>query len=899
MKAYYCAGTHWDREWYKPFQEFRAWLVELIDELLDLLESGPEYRCFHLDGQTVMLSDYLEIRPENKERLLKLLKTRRLLAGPWYNLPDEWLVSGEALVRNLLRGRADCRELGFRPMDFAYTPDQFGHIAALPMIMRGFGIRAGLCWRGTRDKTHPAQFVWVGPDGSQVAYHKLMDDGGYGPFDVKVRGPLNAAGFSDEAFAEHFEPYLKAEWGRSVQPDVLMLDAIDHQRPDPAAPELLQELQKRYPEVDFTWAALDEYGRALLTHAKEYVEYKGELREPSENPASRFQYLIVHTLSSRYDLKRRNDACQALLEYWAEPYTLFQRMHGAAPVPGFLNKAWEFLLQNHAHDSICGCSIDQVHRDMHYRFDQCGLIGDGIVRRACAQVAGASDGEAAWQNVVVHNPLPYTRTGVFELALPFPAAYREETKHVLLDGLDEGDRVNKFHLLDAQGARIAYQHLRVRRDGLFPWLDERGRSQERAADVHHVAAELELPPCGYTGFRVEATTEAMRHAETLMTGPFSAANEFFSVTLDANGSATLYPANARRSFDNLFLYEDEGECGDGSTHGKPVNDVLYRGHGGNVSVAIEEEGPLRVVFRVEREFRLPSGMDRQRNERLPERKTMRVCDFITLEKHLPCLRVHTVVDNTVRDHRLRVLFPTDCDTEVSFAETPFAVVERDIPIPPESATWHEPVHPEKPFTRFFGVADQHGGLAVLAPFGLHEYEVSETPKRSLCLTLFRSFYKTILTEGEEDGELQGPLEFDYLLYPFSRVFEPLEALRIVNQAQAGIRYHHANALPAAKSFLRFENGSALVTAIKPSADGTGGVIRLWNPTDEEVHERITLGVPLETAVACDLKEEPFARIDPTSDGEIDVRVSAHGLRTILFTWAAAKPEERPDTPSEE
>ncbi|HOC70063.1 MAG TPA: glycoside hydrolase, partial [Candidatus Hydrogenedentes bacterium] len=199
MKAFYCVGTHWDREWYEPFQEFRIWLVELIDELMDLMEKDPRYLCFHLDGQTIVIEDYLEIRPERRERLLRLLKERRLLIGPWYNLPDEWLVSGESLIRNMMRGYRMCRELGVAPLDFAYTPDQFGHIAALPMIMSGFGLRTGIVWRGTQDETCPAHFVWAGPDGSRLVYYKLMDKGSYGPFDLLARTPIKKAGNTDES----------------------------------------------------------------------------------------------------------------------------------------------------------------------------------------------------------------------------------------------------------------------------------------------------------------------------------------------------------------------------------------------------------------------------------------------------------------------------------------------------------------------------------------------------------------------------------------------------------------------------------------------------------------------------------------------------------------------------
>ncbi|HQK76326.1 MAG TPA: alpha-mannosidase, partial [Candidatus Hydrogenedentes bacterium] len=156
MRAYYCPGTHWDREWYEPFQEFRMWLVELVDDLLDLLERQPAYTCFHLDGQAVVLEDYLRVRPENRDRLVAQMRAGRIVAGPWYVLPDEWLVSGESYIRNVMKGRAVCRELGVPAMRFAYTPDQFGHIAALPMLIRGLGFDAGICWRGAQDENYPA-----------------------------------------------------------------------------------------------------------------------------------------------------------------------------------------------------------------------------------------------------------------------------------------------------------------------------------------------------------------------------------------------------------------------------------------------------------------------------------------------------------------------------------------------------------------------------------------------------------------------------------------------------------------------------------------------------------------------------------------------------------------------
>ncbi len=881
MKAFYCVGTHWDREWYEPFQEFRMWLVELIDELMDLMERDPEYKSFHPDGQAVVLQDYLEIRPERKEKLVSMLKSRRLVAGPWYDLPDEWLISGESYVRNLMMGMRVCRSLGAEPMSFAYTPDQFGHIAALPMIMTGFDIKAGICWRGTQDENYPAQFIWVGPDGSRMATHKLRDAGSYGPFDFAVRGQLKREGYPADKVSEHFDPYFKAETERTNTPLVLLLDAIDHQRPDPRTPWLLKELRDRYRDVEFIWETLGAYGDEMLKHAHELPERTGELREPARGADRVGQYLIVHTISSRYPLKKRNDQCQAIMEKWAEPYALFQVMADGAPILSYLDKAWEYLLRNHPHDSICGCSVDQVHRDMRYRFDQCEIIADGVVRRATAHIGKASETADARRNVVVHNPLPFTRSGVFEIALPFATDWPKR----FVDGLCTAEVVNKFILRNKEGVRVPFQLSRIERNVEHKILTSDGRRNVQLADIYHLAVEMTLPSCGYTGFTVEPTDEGTRNSGTRMTGPLAASTGALTFWLNPDGTGCLMHKPSGAVYEDLFLYEDCGDSGDGWTRGKLINDIVYRSPGSRVATAIDEDGPLRTVFRVEREFDLPRMMDRKTSWRSEDRTTMHVTDLIFVEKGAAYVRVRTRIRNTCMDHRFRVLFPTNIDAKTSFAETPFAIVERPIHTPAECARWQERVNPETAFTTFFGVRSPSHGLAVLAPFGLHEYEATVTPERSLALTLFRSTFKTPGTPGEPDGELLEEMEFEYLLYPFASEFDANQVLRLVAHAQAGVRTHGSAELPESRSFLEINTeDDVVVTAIKPAADGNGGIIRLWNPGPKSIEAVIKLARPVASAALCNLNEQVREDIMLSADGRIPVSAPARGLATVRFEW---------------
>ena len=880
MRAYYCPGTHWDREWYEPFQEFRMWLAELIDALLDLMERQPDYKCFHLDGQAVVLEDYLLVRPENRERLLALMREGRIIAGPWYVLPDEWLISGESYVRNIMKGRSVCRELDVPAMNFAYTPDQFGHIAALPMIMTGLGLPAGICWRGTQDENYPAMFQWVGPDGSKMPTYKLRDDGSYAPFLFKFRNKIKNGELSEGLFAEHFDPYLEEERERSDVPLVLLLDAIDHFPADEQSIAILEELERRHPDVEFVWASLEEFGKDMAAHADKMPERTGELREPCRTTGRGGQYLIVHTLSSRYPLKKANDECQALLEHWAEPAALMSLMHGGSPNLRYLDLAWEYLLKNHPHDSICGCSVDQVHRDMRFRFDQCQMLADGLIRRAIAELGQANETPEALPYMVLHNPLPFERKGIFELALPFPADYAPK----FVDGLTTGEPINRFRLVNTEGTPIPYQLSRIEHGTLHKRLASNGRHHNFQGDVYHVAVEMALPACGLTGLGIEPVPEATRNNSGQLTGPLTADNGRIVFSVNTDGTASLLEKNTSKTYESLFLYEDTGDAGDGWTRGQLVNDIVFKTPGNRVAVAVVEDGPLRTVFRVERELDLPRNLDRRSRWRSEDRTCLRIVDMMYVDKNAPFVRIRTRVENSIKDHRLRVLFPTPIRTEKSYAETPFAIVERPIDIPPEAAAWHERVNPETAFTTCFGIQDALGGLAVLCPHGLHEYEVTRTPERVLALTLFRATRQTVGTQGEPDGQLLDPLEFEYLLYPFSAPLDAPTALRIVQEAQTPVRSHQAAAVPETRSFCRVEGAVVVVTALKPAADGNGGIVRLWNPADSDAAATITFSQPLKSAHACNLSEEPGEALDLVDGCGFTVTAPARGLATVRFAW---------------
>jgi len=367
--------THWDREWYLTYEQFRFRLVALVDRLLDLLDGDPAYRHFHLDGQTIVLEDYLEIRPEQEARLRAAIECGRVLIGPWYDMPDEFLVSGESLVRNLLRGHRLAREFG-TPMPVGYLPDLFGHVGQMPQIWRQFGIDNAILWRGFGGRQ--AEYWWEAPDGSRVLMMHLPPEGYCNATRVAL-DPAQALARAGRA-ADY-------ERDRTRVGQALLMNGVDHVEPHAAIPALVDALSSvpgQRAAHSTLPAYVDAVRRAVESGAVDLDTVRGELRGGTE-----YANLLPGVLSARLYLKQQNAIVQTLLESYAEPLSVFATLVGGRYPAGELRHAWKMLLQNHPHDSICGCSIDAVHEENMTRFARARQVAEAVVDSAL-QTIGAS-----------------------------------------------------------------------------------------------------------------------------------------------------------------------------------------------------------------------------------------------------------------------------------------------------------------------------------------------------------------------------------------------------------------------------------------------------------------------------------------------------------------------------
>ncbi|NOZ57119.1 MAG: hypothetical protein GXO73_10080, partial [Calditrichaeota bacterium] len=441
--------THWDREWYQPFQEFRYHLVRTFEQLVETLNERPDYRTFVFDGQAVVLEDALEVAPELQSPLAELGRKGRIRFGPWYVLPDEFLVSGESLVRNLHFGCETARPFG-PPLWVGYVPDAFGHPAQLPQILARFGIRHAVMWRGMGEEAEDlgSEFWWEGLDGSRVLTAWLPQ--GYGNFS-KLGYPFiwgDTTGYApsveeaDKRLRERLD--VLRRYGRAGV--YLLMNGVDHVPPQPELPDLLEALRRRHPELQIVHGTFEDYFRLLESRTEIFPllkTYQGEFN------SGKHSVILQGVYSSRVYLKQANFELQTALERYVEPVVaLATAVGGWRKWDRFVSYAWKELLKNHPHDDICGCSVDQVHRNNEHVYEQVREVANQVLKDGLRYVGWRLElrREDATP-FLIFNPAEFPRDEWVEVELWF-------------DGQD--DRYRDFRLVTGDGKQVSFVRLRER-----------------------------------------------------------------------------------------------------------------------------------------------------------------------------------------------------------------------------------------------------------------------------------------------------------------------------------------------------------------------------------------------------------------------------------------------------
>jgi alpha-mannosidase len=891
--GHYVPSTHWDREWYESFQDYRFRLVNLLDEVLNVLKANPAFKYFQMDGQVITIEDYLEVRPEREADLREMTRCGRLRLGPWFVLPDEFLVSGESIVRNLALGMKLADQYG-ESAKAGFMCDMFGHISQMPQIFRGFGIDNALLWRGVNEVTHGAMFRWQSPDGSEVLTYRFSPRSGYCAYAFKIRHCHEPeVAFDFETAMKDFREYLDFETSRCPTNAFLVFDGGDHMEIEPRTPELLAEANKRFADVEIVSSHLDAFVDEVRKQRDKITKvFVGELRNPAVQGDE--QWLIPGTLSSRIHLKQANARCENELCLWAEPFSVFAAQSGRPYPDGYLNVAWRHLIQNHPHDSMCGCSIDQVHKDMVYRFDQSYLVASHLTRDALRHIAERArlpemgDKDIA---LVVFNPSSEPIDGLVDVTLRFP--------HDIAATYEEWFGFEKkigFRLFDAEGRELPYQYVNQRKDRYsfrrpmlkFPVVDQRHEVD--------VTVPLRVPAYGYTTVICRPVKEPTRYLGTLAVDDHTIENDFLKVAVNGNGTLTLTDKRSSQVYDRLLTLEDCADIGDGWYHGVAVNERVFTSIASSADVALTADGLHKATLTIRVTMNLPERFEFGPMVRSQSTKPMTVTHHVTLRKGSDAVEVRTEVDNVIRDHRLRVLFPTGAKTATFLADQAFDVVERPIALRADNASLKELEVETKPQQTWTAAHDNARGLAIVST-GLPEATVRDLPERPIALTLLRSFIRAVLTSGNEGGEIQGRHEFCYRIVPLKGVPDAPRLCRIGQQLAAGVRavqQEHRDivgqaglvpperTMPPRHSFVTLDKSDAVVTAIYRRSEGEVAAVRLFNPTPHAIEVAITVAGARGPAKTTDLAGTPITTASREGD---KVRVNLKPKQIITVQWA--------------
>lgn len=932
--------THWDREWYLPFEQFRGRLVRVVDRVLAIMQADPTYERFTLDGQSIVVADYLAIRPEREAAVRELVRSGRLAIGPWYVLPDEFLVSGEALIRNLDLGRRYAAGFG-EPMATGYLPDSFGHIAQLPQILRGFGIDGAMLSRGIGDEGERlgSEFWWEALDGSRVlcvhqvrGYCNLVALGYRNPSDLFEERPPDPDLAVDRVQDEvaRLQPYARCGM-------ILLNNGCDHQPPSPHLPALITRLREVRADLTIRWATPDEVIREILARRPRLESWRGELR------GSRYAPLIPGVLSTRIYLKQANEAAQTALERWAEPMAAIAWALGEPEATPFLRHAWQLLLENHPHDSISGCSVDAVHREMLPRFARVQEIAEAVTHTSLRAIAGRVDTQALPTGLplVVVNALHWPRTEPVRIGVSLTprqarrltlvdaarrliAWQREENRtEVLARERIAANRLAqrlwwlshevelawgvRFADFTVSGDRLIIHtaEAAVAPEDLIPRVVKRlaGRRRPIRVQVQRLRLELvflasDVPALGY---RIFVLTPTARGKPATSPPPVAVrgttvSNGRVKVRLFPDGTVTVH--DGAGTMERGHVLEDAGDAGDEYDH-SPVDDppILSTGLRGRAEVL--SAGPVEARLRVRLPLRLPTGLRPDRRYRERRRADCSVEVEVVLRAASSRVEFSTTVDNRVRDHRLRVRFPTSLSADRAASDVEFGTIERPLR-QPSGAGWAQPPQPTAPHRSWVDVSDGTRGVAVIAP-GLHEHEI--LPGRdglTVAVTLLRAVgwlsrddLRTRAAHagpGYETPEAQGlgVHRYAYAVLSHRGTWREADLAREALAFRVPLRAfpttRHPGRLPPVHSFLRCDG--AVISALQGPDAAQGLLLRVYNPSPGEATAVITPSLPVNGAREVTLAGETVDEIAPAGS-VIRVRLKPFQIQTLRLHLASS------------
>lgn len=890
-KVHIISHSHWDREWYLPYEKHHMLLVELMDDVLELFETDPEFKSFYLDGQTIVLDDYLEVRPEQEALVRKHIDNGNLKVGPFYILPDAFLTSSESNVRNMLIGHSESLKWGPKT-EIGYYPDTFGNVGQTPQLMKQLGFKYAAYGRGVKPTGFANQsneednFVssysemnWEGADGSEILgllFANWYSNGNEIPSEKEA-----AIAFWDQKLQD-VEMYASTD-------HLLMMNGCDHQPVQKDLSAAIRLANDLYPDYEFVHSDFTSYFEEMLAALPEALDtVKGELTSQETEG----WYTLTNTASARTYLKQKNQEVAQMLEQIAEPLaTMAYEVSGKYPHDQ-LDYAWKTYMQNHAHDSICGCSVDEVHAENMTRFQKALSVGEYVADEALKTLTNQIDtllsedvaGHAEAVPFVVFNTSGTAKNGLANISLDVDKIYFSELFPTESYKQFQAEEARHYQVVNQKGEIVEAEVTIVGPKYGYELPKDAFRRPYIARRV-----EVSIPVKGMASFSWETyflvPSEAAEektvaaNAEVADTSNLTLENDYLKVTVAENGTLTVKDLENNQTYENLLIFEDTGDIGNEYVYKQPNGEEAILSINHLVDAYVSHSNAFKKELTLVHEIQVPVSADERlameqeaiiefRNrqaQRVEETKPLRIETTVRLNRDSRQLEMTSSLTNEMKDHRLRVLFPTGLQTEVNYSDSIFETVERPNKV---SGVWTNPTNPQR-LRHFVNVRDQEAGV-VVAPEGIHEYEIlAENNQQTIAISLLRA-----VGELGDWGYFPTPeaqcldrYQFTYRLSFHGASTDSIDAAYLTAIASAvpltsSQTTLHTGTLPKQKQFLAVEGDSIALTSLKRNAETNLPVTRFYNFTNEAT--AYALNMPGYQAVASNILEE---RLTNTTDAD--------------------------------
>lgn len=833
--------SHWDREWYMPFEYHRSYLIKLIDECIGLFENDENFKNFHLDGHTALVEDYLEIKPENLDKIKKYVKEGRFSVGPWYVLQDEFLTSSEANVRNLLIGNEIAESLG-KITKIGYFPDAFGNAGQMPQLLKQAGMEAIVFGRGVRatgkdnktagDYSSPySELYWQSPDGSSL------------PSIMFANWYSNGMQMPNDGNKAYWDNTISRMERFASTDELLLMNGCDHQPVQTDLAEALANAKKNYPDYNFIHSNFRDYVKALIPNLpSDLATIKGELiGQDADGWTS-----LVNTCSANVDLKVMNRKNEILLESIAEPLSVMAAELGKEYPKHMLTFAWKTLMKNHPHDSICGCSCDEVNYEIESRFVKSTQAAQKIVNDDLDYIAKFVDTtglEGCDAVFTVVNTFGQKRTKTVSLDLDVRRIYSGNYQKLGEAGksIRESLYRGEYELVDQNGNTVPCSVENVRQ--FFGYdLPDRLFRQPYMTETVTLSFEAEnVPSMGYKVYGLRKTDKKPEKS-TLVTAENTMENDFIKVNINSDGTINVTDKSNGKVYSELLRFEDTGDVGSEYTY-VPTKGFEPIYSGGDAEIELVRDEPFTAEYKITVKMTIPVSADdeyyverdtvvplrERKSGRSDELVTMDIVSHVSLSKNGRSVGIKTEFENKAKNHRLRVLLPTGLKTSQHKVESVF-----------ESATRNNRHKPT--FTYPSGCEHQQGfvmmndgknGFAA-ANIGLYEYEIVNDD--TIAITLVRAVdelgdWGVFPTKRSQQLK---ELSLEYSLIPFTNESEAYNECKSFAVPMLAVQVtEHNDTITDMNGILNWDGNMIVNTAFKKSQKREDIIMRYVNYSDRE------------------------------------------------------------------